>query len=268
MTVEGGELVWQTGSASLRLTPGETRLLYVAPGDRLRATAPDRATTLRIAGLGRLEMSLNCELEIEDMEWNRFGPGAAIGGAVVAVIAGAVHYTSGDGTEVARTGDTLTMRPGEVESLQSALDRAAQLEEELQSAQGRITELELANSRVSVRTETPADARQIEEPEEEPDPSWLGARYSYGELRSVLDEIDWATSGEATASMVPLLQEMLEAMQSGEELSMEMAGEIQALNGVVLKEMSALAKGEIPGTGVNGAFSHPVVAANLMDATH
>ena len=55
-------------------------------------------------------------------------------------------------------------------------------------------------------------------------------------------------------------------MAKGETPDLAVAGEVQKLNGELLKAAQKIMEGKIPGTGVNGAFTHPVVVANQFGA--
>ena len=48
-------------------------------------------------------------------------------------------------------------------------------------------------------------------------------------------------------------------------MPLELAGELQQLNGQLLAQLQPLMDGEVPGTGINGTFTHPLVVANQVD---
>jgi hypothetical protein len=84
--------------------------------------------------------------------------------------------------------------------------------------------------------------------------------------QEALASIDWATVGQAMKDMVPLAAKLAEQLENGEELDLAVAGELQKLNGELLKAAQKIMEGNIPGTGINGSFTHPVVAANQIGA--
>ncbi|MHC4852973.1 MAG: hypothetical protein ACYTF5_13245 [Planctomycetota bacterium] len=81
--------------------------------------------------------------------------------------------------------------------------------------------------------------------------------------RRPIDTVDWTKIGTNMQGMVPLLDELAKAMRDDpENIPLDLAGKIQQMNGVLLAQAQALTAGDVPGTGVNGAFTHPVMAAN------
>lgn len=92
-----------------------------------------------------------------------------------------------------------------------------------------------------------------------------GPRFAFGRYDDVLGKIDWDTVGQALHQMPPLLTDLIEALEKGEELPPSV-GEIQRWNGPLVTVALQLANAGVSGTGVNGAFTHPAVAANMVHA--
>jgi RNA polymerase sigma-70 factor (ECF subfamily) len=92
-----------------------------------------------------------------------------------------------------------------------------------------------------------------------------GPRFVFGQHDQVLSEIDWDAVGEALHEMPPLLSELLAALEKGEELPASL-GDIQRWNGPLVKVALQIANAGVPGTGLNGSFTHPAVAANMVHA--
>ena len=82
----------------------------------------------------------------------------------------------------------------------------------------------------------------------------------------VLAKIDWATMGGSMKDMVPLIEQLAEALAAGEDPDLAIQGQIQKLNGDLLTIAQVIMEGEVPGTGVNGSFTHPLVAGNQIAA--
>ena len=86
------------------------------------------------------------------------------------------------------------------------------------------------------------------------------------QFAEVLGKIDWATMGTNMKDMVPLIETLAEQLAAGESPDLALAGQIQRLNGDLLAIAQVIMEGEVPGTGVNGAFTHPMVAGNQIVA--
>ena len=98
--------------------------------------------------------------------------------------------------------------------------------------------------------------------------SWtVAALFTNPEYRELLEGIDWRTVGDASARMQPLLNEILEHYLAGKEVSLELRLEIREWNEKILAEALKAKKGEVPGYGVNGTFTHPLLAANHLRGT-
>jgi hypothetical protein len=91
-------------------------------------------------------------------------------------------------------------------------------------------------------------------------------RFPYETYQAALAGVDWSSVGSNMKAMVPLLQEFSESMRKGEEMSPEMVGKIQQHNGPLVT-VALQVMGKIPGSGANGAFTHPVVMVNAIAAT-
>ncbi len=68
------------------------------------------------------------------------------------------------------------------------------------------------------------------------------------------------------SALVPIIEELVAAMHSGEQMSPEKIGSIQQHNGhLVTAALEIMA--DIPGTGANGSFTHPAFMSNAMAVT-
>ena len=86
-------------------------------------------------------------------------------------------------------------------------------------------------------------------------------------LRSALESQDWATAGEAVTNLLPLLSDLTDAIATRKEFDDSRLVDIPKHNGPLQKLAIELMQKGVPGTGVNGAFSHPAVSVNLIRAT-
>ena len=85
--------------------------------------------------------------------------------------------------------------------------------------------------------------------------------------RAVLEAQDWAQAGEAVTKLLPLLSELAEAIVTGNEAYDDSKLlEIPKHNGPLQRLAIELVQKGIPGTGVNGSFSHPAASVNLIRA--
>ncbi len=92
-----------------------------------------------------------------------------------------------------------------------------------------------------------------------------GARFFASAWDGVLADVDWKALGTNMSRMAPLIDRVIGALGKGEPAPTEAVIEIQKLNQpLVLAALKASRK--VPGTGVNGSFSHPAFMANAMAA--
>ncbi len=78
--------------------------------------------------------------------------------------------------------------------------------------------------------------------------------------------IDWVGTAEHMSAMLPLLTEIVEALEVGEQPSPETSGAVQMHNGPLVMTALTLANRGVPGTGANGAFTHPSFVVNAVAA--
>ncbi len=90
-------------------------------------------------------------------------------------------------------------------------------------------------------------------------------RFVYGPLESALRAMDWETVGASLHAMPPLLEQLADAMLNGKEMPASV-GEIQRWNGPLITQALTAQRAGVPGTSVNGAFTHPALVANMVYA--
>ena len=83
---------------------------------------------------------------------------------------------------------------------------------------------------------------------------------------AVLDTVDWKSVGENTRKMLPLLAALREGSKPGAKFDVSAFGRIQQLNGALVKEAGKIHE-DLPGTGINGAFTHPSFMVNSLVST-
>jgi len=273
VAVVEGTLRHAGARAETVLGAGARGALALTVGDRLSA-APRGTTRLDLFDLGMVRLAETTTLEVKNMETtNRnFGGGFAIGALTVAVIGGAVWVYQGSQGVEAKSGDSVELRAGKpavaslsAEELARLRDREGALTKQLETMQSQVKELEERLARRPVEpTSKPSAEPAVAEAKEPEAPK--AARFGYPGLEEALAEIDWKKSGAAIHKMAGMLAELQDALSKGEEIPLDLLGRIQSENGMLIQQAMALVKYGVPGTGINGAYTHPVVVANQLHA--
>lgn len=100
-----------------------------------------------------------------------------------------------------------------------------------------------------------------------PSPTAAGApRFSFGEYDEALGKVDWKSVGDNTHAMVPLIGKLRDAAGKTDPPDLSSLGAIQKHNASLIEAASKIA-GKIPGSSVNGSFTHPAFMANSIAAT-
>lgn len=94
-----------------------------------------------------------------------------------------------------------------------------------------------------------------------------GPRFLFPEYEKVLAEIDWEEVGTSTAKLAPLLVELLDVLEKTGTVPPEMIGEIQKWNAQLVTVALKVQAAGVPGSGINGSFTHPAVDVNVIHAT-
>ena len=95
------------------------------------------------------------------------------------------------------------------------------------------------------------------------------ARFSEPGFDEVLAKLDWDSVGEHFGAMPSALGSLLTALAEGkkpEDLPPETTEGLTKHNGPLVTVAVKLMQGKVPGTGANGAFTHPAFMANAMAA--
>jgi RNA polymerase sigma-70 factor (ECF subfamily) len=94
-----------------------------------------------------------------------------------------------------------------------------------------------------------------------------GPRFVFEGYEKALNDVDWKVAGEALNAMPPLLAEVLGALENSKPIPPVAAGEIPRHQGPLMTQARKLEAGGLPGTTINGVFTHPVVQVNMIYAT-
>jgi hypothetical protein len=265
VSVATGRCEWHGRDGVLALQQGDQRELRLRIADVLRTQ--DSPASLALAGFGRLDMQRTTELKVESMMTRKIGNRVVAGAITFAVIGGGVvWYATSGGSERAAHGETLHVEAGTQPEGTGAL-AAKELEAENRRLRERITELEAARQRQAPdqpANPSPADV----EPAKPAAPAALAAAIADPKLAAALEAIDWRTFGESMQQMVPLMAQLAAALEKGEmgPEFLEVAGKLQQLNGKLVEQAKVLVDHKVPGAGINGAFTHPSIAANQVAA--
>ena len=81
---------------------------------------------------------------------------------------------------------------------------------------------------------------------------------------AALSTIDWKTIGAATGEMAPLLLQVMQEFEKTGELPTALLIKLQALNSKLVEQVPAMMESGLPGFGPNGAYTHPLVTANVL----
>lgn len=133
----------------------------------------------------------------------------------------------------------------------------------------RLAELEAERAAHAGSREVAESATPIEEPPPPPPAApeaavaapFPDARYP------ALDGIDWKLVGSVTSEMAPLLAQLAAAMEKTGEVPTELIVQIQSLNQKLVEQVPAMMKSGLPGFGPNGAYTHPLITANVLGST-
>lgn len=172
---------------------------------------------------------------------------------LVALSAGAGYWLRGAPAAFRGRADSRDAASREEEREVRALrERVKTLEERLASAASE-----------AGRPPPPAPGPPVPPPGEAP--ATKGPRYVPEALRESFGKVDWGEAGHAIAQMTPVIDGLAKSVGAGQPLPTNV-GDIQKWNGSLVTLALTLERDGVEGEGVNGAFTHPFVVANLAHA--
>ncbi len=80
---------------------------------------------------------------------------------------------------------------------------------------------------------------------------------------AVLNDVEWSAVGDSLRDMIPIINQLTLDAREGKKLNMQEVGKIATLNASLVKAAVSL-DGKIPGSGINGSFTHPAFQANAI----
>ena len=186
-------------------------------------------------------------------------PAIIIGTGALAALTGVVVWAVVSG-EKPRAGDSPSLdAPAAQAAGMSARERG--LADENEALRRKLADAEARAARTSLEVESSAEPVANVAPEK---PTEVVARFADNKYGEALSGVDWGVVGSALKGMVPLSEQLTEALLAG-ETPLEAAGKFQEFNGQLVAQLQPLMDGEVPGTGPNGVFTHPLVVANQVD---
>ena len=202
--------------------------------------------------------------------------GVGVAGVVLGAVIGAKLLGGGDPGAEERIRTSQAQVDQAKKERDEVVDRVQRVQKALDEANRKVVEQEKALATVKENNDLLQakmdkwESRPIKsldelskEPKEAPAPL---LRFSFGEYDAALGEVDWKSVGESTNSMVPLITELRDSIKKGGPFPLETAGKIQRLNGSLIQAAAKIAD-KIPGSGINGSYTHPAFMVNAMAAT-
>jgi RNA polymerase sigma factor (sigma-70 family) len=191
---------------------------------------------------------------------------AALGAAAGALLRKPPEPVPAPAAVPAATADPEALRKSR-EDLDAARAALAETRERLAAAEARASRAEAAAAAPAVPAAPAAPAGPTIAAAPAADAAKAApAAFSFGEYDAVLGEVDWKSVGTNTRAMAPLIESLWESSRTGKPLDLEGVGRIQEHNGALIRAATKIA-GKIPGTGVNGAYTHPAFMSHSIAAT-
>ncbi len=266
MAVAHGELTIAHADAPIAaaLHPGSPTVVLLSRGDRLHTGAVD-VTDVEIGPFGVVRVEPRTILEVVDMDVRTKNGWVTAGSLALAVIAGGASWHWLGVRTTAAAGEVLHLQTPAESPLATELATARATSDRLQQENAELRErlhaLENTRQAVPIEPPPPAAAAALEPAvaAASPAPTFDDERY-----QEVLGAIDWSMMGKVAAEMGIPLVELMQKLEAGEELPMELAVQISQLNMQLVAQLPKLIKSGLPGTGANGAYTHPLVVANQI----
>lgn len=249
------------GTANVRHTAGAVVSFAARPGNRLLGPEPCQ---VQVGPFGLIEGGTGMELEVKAMEFTWKNGVVAASSLTLAVVGGVVTWHSLVRSETASAGETLRLQAS------PNGEDAAALAETNERLRRRIRQLEQEVTSMKVLPVRDAADTAVEEPPPPPPPvesDESAMVFTDPVYAAALSDIDWKLMGAVTKDMGPLLAKLVEMVENGEQVSPELDAEIKALNSKLEAQMPTLMKASLPGFGPHGAYTHPLVAANVLANT-
>lgn len=248
------------------LRPGAPAVIALARGDRLR-TAAHTGTVVDFAPFGTIRTEPGTILEVVDMDVRAKNGWVTAGSLALAVVAGgaAWHWIGERGR--AEAGEVLRIESptaGGGNGAASAQGDLTALQRENEELRQRVASLEgEARSRPKIDApESPAAEPAVAAATAAPPAT--AAVFGDARYQDLLAAIDWQTMGRVAGEMGLPLVELMQKIEAGEELPMELAIKISKLNMQLVEQLPKILEAGLPGTTANGSYTHPLIVSNQL----
>ncbi|HZU95396.1 MAG TPA: FecR domain-containing protein [Planctomycetota bacterium] len=254
----------------LKLVSGKARFTVV-PG-------PDPFVVETVRGTATV---VGTVFTVEVSEMNAKVPTAAAV-VTVAVVSGIVVWKSFEGGPETRiqAGEQGTVRAGALElkasppSPVASSDKVSSLEKENAALKTQLEQVARKNGELEAKlaalsAPAPVASETVTAPTTTPDAKKADptkARIVFGprDRLDKLGKIDWKEAAEAAATTGRLIKDLIAKATAGEPVPPELAQQVSAENAKLIKVALAAAQAFPTHGGANGAYTHPLVLANLM----
>ena len=239
---------------------GEAAIVSAHRGARLFASTDSR---LRLGVFPTLQVRPDTELEVRSMGFSMKNGVVAATSLTIGVVAGIVTWDAMSGPEVRASGEVVHLE-AEAPDTKDYLAENARLLARVQALEQQNAQLLTVREGVASQAapEQPAPAEADAKPEVATALMFKDTKYA-----DVLSQINWSAMGKASFEIQPLLNELVRILEEDGEISTEIAVQLEKLNTHLVGEIPTLLKAGLPGTGPNGAYTHPLVVANTLAST-
>lgn len=159
--------------------------------------------------------------------------------------------------------------------LSSAERRARSAERGLKQARRELATVEIASSKTSTDPSGSAENASTGDAGNTGDTSWKARVAEWPAYRfegaddvvqTAITNVDWIAIADSMSGMVPIANRIAGAILEGVPPAPEDIGNAQKRNGPLVGAAITLNRAGVPGTGPNGAFSHPAFMTNAIAA--
>jgi hypothetical protein len=261
------------GPREVRLVAGRARF-DVVHGDAPFQVRTPRGTVV-VVGTSFL-------VEIGDGAMNAKLPTAAAV-VTVTVVSGVILWKSSDGLADTRAheGEQVVAKLGSVElrgtpppkaeaPAAATPEKLTALERENAELRAQLAEVTSRNAALEAHTAATPEPQAPSKGEPKASPDAPGRpRIAFGPQARLdkFSKVDWRAAGLAAKTLAPILVELEAKILKGEELPPDLVEKVNVENAKLVKVALAVAGSVTTFGGPNGAFTHPLVLANVM-ATH
>lgn len=242
------------------IAAGNAAIVSAHRGARMFVSTDSR---LRLGVFPTLQVQPATQLEVRSMGFSMKNGVVAAASLTIGVVAGIVTWDALSGPEVRASGEVVHLNAEAPDTTDYAAENARLLAR-VQSLEQRNASLMTLRKGVAAQTvaEEPPPPEMVAEPE-------VATALMFGDPKyaDVLSQVNWAAMGKATLEIQPLLTELVRILEEDGEISTDIAVQLEVLNTHLVGEIPTLMKAGLPGTGPNGAYTHPLVVANTLAST-